>query len=65
MGGDPSPPERLVEPTWSEKVLQLNEALRASGIPYAFGGAIALNYYREPRSTLDTSKRSLRPSLLT
>jgi hypothetical protein len=41
------------EPGWSEKVLRLSAALEDHGLPYAFGGAIALNYHREPRSTLD------------
>lgn len=41
------------EPTWDQKVVRLNTALAARGVPYAFGGAIALNYHREPRSTLD------------
>lgn len=41
------------EPTWSEKVLKIHEALERRGIPYAFGGAIALNYHREPRATID------------
>jgi Nucleotidyl transferase AbiEii toxin, Type IV TA system len=41
------------EPTWDQKVIGLNAALRDGGVPYAFGGAIALNYHREPRSTLD------------
>jgi hypothetical protein len=41
------------EPTWDQKVVKLNTVLAERGIPYAFGGAIALNYHREPRSTLD------------
>lgn len=41
------------EPSWDQKVAKLNAALRERDIPYAFGGAIALNYHREPRSTLD------------
>jgi hypothetical protein len=41
------------EPTWDQKVVRLNAALAERGVPYAFGGAIALNYHREPRSTLD------------
>jgi len=41
------------EPTWDQKVVRLNAALGERGVPYAFGGAIALNYHREPRSTLD------------
>ncbi|MDE3070088.1 MAG: nucleotidyl transferase AbiEii/AbiGii toxin family protein [Acidobacteriota bacterium] len=42
-----------MEPTWDEKVLRIDAALAARGLAYAFGGAIALNYHREPRSTLD------------
>jgi hypothetical protein len=48
---DPLGVER--EPTWDQKVVKLNEVLAERNIPYAFGGAIALNYHREPRSTLD------------
>jgi hypothetical protein len=36
------------EPTWDQKVVRLNVALAERGVPYAFGGAIALNYHREP-----------------
>lgn len=46
-------PESQTEPTWTEKVVALSRALGEAGIPYAFGGAIALNYHRDPRSTLD------------
>ena len=52
-GEIPQPEQREQEPSWSEKVIRLNQALAGSGTPYAFGGAIALNYHREPRSTLD------------
>jgi hypothetical protein len=48
---EPLGPER--EPTWDQKVVRLNAALAERDVPYAFGGAIALNYHREPRSTLD------------
>lgn len=44
-------PER--EPAWSAKVVALGDHLTAQRIPHAFGGAIAMNYHREPRSTLD------------
>jgi hypothetical protein len=47
------PPKRVPEPSWGQKVLTLNDRLQEAGLPYAFGGAIALNYHREPRSTLD------------
>lgn len=35
----------------AEKVVALDEALTA--VPHAFGGAIALAYYAEPRATID------------
>ena len=35
------------------KVLVLHEALRGAGIGHAFGGALALAYYAEPRPTTD------------
>jgi hypothetical protein len=54
MTGETCPPAgREREPAWSDKVVQLNAALAARAVPYAFGGAVALNYHREPRSTLD------------
>lgn len=40
-------------PLPSEKILALSELLDDREIPYAFGGAIALFYYRDPRSTID------------
>lgn len=53
--GESSDPEhnRAPEPAWDEKVLQLHKVLTQRQLPFAFGGAIALNYHREPRSTLD------------
>lgn len=36
-----------------EKVAQLAVLLEEAGIPYAFGGAIALVYWSEPRGTVD------------
>lgn len=48
---EPSPPALSLLP--SEKVLALRDALERAEIPYAFGGAIALFYYRDPRSTID------------
>lgn len=54
MTGEPTDPEqREHEPSWDEKVLGLRDVLDRRQLPYAFGGAIALNYHREPRSTLD------------
>jgi hypothetical protein len=36
-----------------EKVVALERAFRAAGVPHAFGGAIALAYYAVPRGTHD------------
>jgi hypothetical protein len=36
-----------------EKVVAISEALTAAKVPYAIGGAIALNFYTEPRATVD------------
>jgi hypothetical protein len=36
-----------------EKVVALDGALDAARIPHAFGGALALAYYAEPRATID------------
>ena len=33
------------------KVMRISQALEQAGIPYAFGGAIALAYYAAPRGT--------------
>ena len=53
-GGELDDPEpHGVEPAWDAKVIRLADELQARQLPYAFGGAIALNYHREPRSTLD------------
>lgn len=42
-----------MEPTLPDKVLALHDALGADGIGHAFGGALALAYYAEPRATVD------------
>lgn len=36
-----------------EKVLAIADALHKARIPHAFGGALALAYYAEPRATID------------
>jgi hypothetical protein len=36
-----------------EKIIHVSAALERAGIPFAFGGAIARNYYTEPRLTRD------------
>ncbi len=37
----------------SEKVVRLHHLLDRHRIPHAFGGAIAVDYYRVPRATID------------
>jgi hypothetical protein len=37
----------------SDKVVALDRALAKAKIPHAFGGALALAYYAEPRATVD------------
>ncbi len=41
------------EPALDEKIVLIARALAAADIPHAFGGALALAYYAEPRSTID------------
>src|SRR4051812_39857153 len=43
----------MTEPSLSEKLLSIHLALDESELPHAFGGAIALAYYGEPRVTVD------------
>ena len=38
-------------PSLTDQVIAIHDALE--GIPHAFGGAIALGYYAEPRGTID------------
>jgi hypothetical protein len=41
------------EPSLPDKVSALARVLGASEVPFAFGGALALAYYAEPRATVD------------
>ncbi len=41
------------EPGLADKVVALADAFRSHEIPFAFGGALALAYYAEPRATVD------------
>jgi hypothetical protein len=41
------------EPPLPDKVIAIHEALRATKIPHALGGALALAYYATPRATID------------
>ncbi len=43
----------MSEASLPEKVLALHEQLTRADIPHAFGGALALAYYAEPRATID------------
>jgi hypothetical protein len=43
----------MAEPTLPEKVVAIDRALKEARIPHAFGGALALAYYAEPRATID------------
>jgi hypothetical protein len=43
----------MSEPGLPEKILAVHDALSATGIAHAFGGALALAYYAEPRATDD------------
>ncbi|MHB1469276.1 MAG: nucleotidyl transferase AbiEii/AbiGii toxin family protein [Solirubrobacteraceae bacterium] len=47
----PGAPE--LGPLPSEKIIALRDVFETHAVPYAFGGAIALFYYRDPRSTID------------
>lgn len=44
-------PARAGHPSLPAKILAIHDAL--AGVPHAFGGAIALAYYAEPRATVD------------
>lgn len=43
----------MSEPTLPEKVVAIHERLADARIAHAFGGALALAYYAEPRATID------------
>jgi hypothetical protein len=43
----------MAAPALSEKVVAIDRALKDARIPHAFGGALALAYYAEPRATID------------
>lgn len=40
-------------PSLPDKVIAIHEALAAAKVPHAIGGALALAYYAEPRTTID------------
>jgi hypothetical protein len=43
----------MAEASLPEKIVSIDEALKDARIPHAFGGALALSYYAEPRATID------------
>ncbi len=43
----------MTEPSLPDKVVALHYALARAGVAHAFGGALALAYYAEPRTTVD------------
>jgi hypothetical protein len=43
----------VTEPPLPEKIVAIDDRLRRARIPHAFGGALALAYYAEPRATID------------
>ncbi len=43
----------MSEPNLPEKIVAIHEQLTRAKIPHAFGGALALAYYAEPRATID------------
>ncbi len=43
----------MSEPSLPDKVIAIHLALSSAKVPHAFGGALALAYYAEPRATID------------
>jgi hypothetical protein len=43
----------MSEPSLPEKIVAIHQQLTRSKTPHAFGGALALAYYAEPRATID------------
>lgn len=43
----------MSDPSLPEKIVAIHEQLTQAKIPHAFGGALALAYYAEPRATID------------
>lgn len=41
------------KPGLADKIVLVHGALEVAGVPHAFGGALALAYYAEPRATVD------------
>lgn len=43
----------MSEPSLPDKIVALHRQLTSAKLPHAFGGALALAYYAEPRATID------------
>ncbi len=43
----------MIAPSLPDKVVAIHRRLAETKIPHAFGGALALAYYAEPRATID------------
>jgi hypothetical protein len=43
----------MSEPSLPDKIVAIHDCLAKARIPHAFGGALALAYYAEPRATID------------
>jgi hypothetical protein len=43
----------MSEPSLPEKIVAIHDRLTLAKTPHAFGGALALAYYAEPRATID------------
>lgn len=54
MEGRSLPPQRSgAYPSLPQKVVLIHQALAGAKVPHAIGGALALAYYAEPRTTID------------
>ena len=52
----------MTEPSLSEKLVAIHEAFDRDGLQHAFGGAIALAFYGEPRVTIDVDCNVFAPA---
>jgi len=49
------------EPPLDEKIVAISRAFDGAGVDHAFGGALALAYYAEPRATIDVDVNVFAP----
>jgi hypothetical protein len=59
---DALPPQPKGGPSLPDKICLLHKALEAGKIPHAFGGALAVGFYGEPRATGDIDVNVFIPS---